>query len=427
MKTKLFSTLVVAFTLCCNAFAQTDENGYTSVNLTTGPSYQNRVFFDFSTNQIISQPANTWDIAFYRASAYNFGTRINDAQNVETYQASSNPSDWDTIDIANIGSWGAPLYNPDLTTNIAEGAFEKGSATYGWGEYNGGTHHVEGKIIFVMKYLSTNTYYKFFIADYYGGYTFKYAKWNGTSWDATVTKTIANGSDDAYFNYFSFDTGEKVPNLEPAKADWDLMFTRYWTFYNGIMMYLMSGTIQNPNLSIAKVQPEAQAVGTFTNPTSDKYSKIITTIGHSWKGTSGFTPIAYNDVVYYVKNGSTYYRMYFTSNGGATTGNMYFKYKDVTAQLAVQNVGAKASFGMYPNPTTAEKKVTLLFDVKEKSNNKGTAEIYDMFGKKVYEVALANQNGLYQQDINLQKLSAGVYMVKVNYGGVSETKKLIVK
>ncbi|MDN8677501.1 HmuY family protein, partial [Staphylococcus aureus] len=62
-----------------------------------GPSYANRVFFDFSENNIVSQTANTWDIAFYRVSSYSFGTRINDAQNIEVYEASSNPADCDAI------------------------------------------------------------------------------------------------------------------------------------------------------------------------------------------------------------------------------------------------------------------------------------------------------------------------------------------
>jgi hypothetical protein len=58
---------------------------------------------------------------------------------------------------------------------------------------------------------------KFMIEDYFGGYTFKYAKWNGTAWGPTETRTIANGTDDAFFNYFSFTTGAKVPAMEPSK------------------------------------------------------------------------------------------------------------------------------------------------------------------------------------------------------------------
>ncbi|MFP7657894.1 T9SS type A sorting domain-containing protein [Chryseobacterium proteolyticum] len=423
MRTKLLLTSMLALAVHQTVLAQTDVNGYTTVNLTTGPNYQNRVFFDFSTNNIISQPADSWDIAFFRNSSMSFGTRINDAQNIEVYQASAVPADWDNINIANIASWGSPLYNPDQTTSLQEGAFEQGSATYGWGDYNGGTHHIDGKVIFVLKYLSTNTYVKFMITDYFGGYTFKYSKWNGSSWEATQTKTIANGTDDAYFNYFSFTTGDKVANLEPPKANWDLMFTRYWTFYMNIMMYRMSGVIQSPTTKVAKVQPETQEVATSNIPVSTAFSSNITSIGHSWKPTSGI----YNDVVYYVKQGSEYYRMYFTSNGGASTGNMYFKYKNISSTLGIKEVGTKASFGLYPNPTTADKKVTVLFDVKEKANNKGCVEVYDLSGKQVYKSELTNQTGFYKQDLNLSMLTSGTYLVKITYGGNSETKKLIVK
>ncbi|GAA5090747.1 hypothetical protein GCM10023210_17330 [Chryseobacterium ginsengisoli] len=424
MKIKLFFAAMLAFGINQTVLSQVDANGYTTVNLTTGANYQNRVFFDFSDNAIVSQPADSWDIAFYRNSSMNFGSRVNDAQNIEVYQASSVPTDWDNINIANISSWGSPKYNPDQTTSLQNGAFEQGSATYGWGEYNVGNHHIDGKVIFVLKYLNTNTYYKFMITDYYSGYTFKYAKWNGTTWDATQTKTIANGTDDAFFNYFSFTTNDKVANMEPAKASWDLMFTRYWTFYANIMMYRLSGVIQSPNISVAKVQPETQETATATLPASTAFSNNITTIGHTWKPTTG----VYGDVVYYVKQGSDYYRMYFTQNGGATTGNMYFKYKNINSVLGTTDIAnKKATFGIYPNPTTADKQVTVLFDVKEKVNSKGNVEVYDMSGKKVYSAELTNQTGFYKQDLNLSHLSSGNYLVKISFGGSTETKKLIVK
>ncbi|WP_312765594.1 T9SS type A sorting domain-containing protein [Epilithonimonas sp.] len=424
MKTKLFFAAALSLSVSQTVLSQTDELGYTQVELTTGPNYSNRVFFDLSANNIVSQPANTWDVAFYRNSTFGFGSRINDAQNIETYQASSNPADWDNIDIANIGSWGEPLYNPDQTNSIEEGAFEQGSATYGWGEYNGGTHHIDGKVIFVLKYLGTNpSYVKFMITDYFGGYTFKYSKWNGTSWDATETRTIANGTDDAFFNYFSFTTGAKVDNLEPAKANWDLMFTRYFTFYNNILMYRLSGVIQSPNISVAYVRPETQATSVNNAPAEASFSKNITTIGHSWKPTTG----VYTDVVYYIKEGSNYYRLYFTSNGGATTGNMYFKYKNVTNELAVADFGKKGTFGIYPNPTKEDKKVNILFDVKEAASKNGNIEVFDFSGKKVYETSIINKSGFSTQEVDLNKLSTGTYLVKITYGGQTETKKLIVK
>jgi len=433
MKTKLLLTSLFALAVQQTVLAQTDANGYTTVNMTMGSGYQNRVFFDLSTNNMVSQPANSWDVAFYRASSTNFGTRINDAQDIKVYQASSNPADWNTITTNSIASYGAPLFNIDNTNYLQEGAFEQGSATYGWGEYNPGNHHVEGKVIFILQYASGASV-KFMIDDYFGGYTFKYAKWNSatSSWDATQTKTVANGSDDAFFNYFSFTTGEKVANLEPARANWDMMFTRYYTDYPYFdqqgnpqtMKYRMSGVIQNSaNITVAKVQPETQATASSTIPASTAFSSNITAIGHSWKPTSG----AYTDVVYYIKQGADYYRMYFTSNEGTQTGNMYFKYKKITGTLGITEVSKKASFGIYPNPATADKKVTVLFDVKEKASQKGSVEVYDLSGKRVHSEELSNQTGFYKQDLNLSHLTSGNYLVKINYGGSTETKKLIVK
>ncbi len=430
MKIKLLLASVLAMSVQQTVLAQTDALGYSQVNMTMGSGYQNRVFVSLADGNMVSQPANTWDVAFYRNSNYAFGSRINDAKDIEVFTASTNLADWDNISISNEASWGAPLYNPDQTTDWSQGAFEQGPVTSpnpnipstGWGVYNPLNHHIQGKAIFVLKYAS-GTYIKFAIEDAFAGYTFRYSKWNGTSWGATETRTIANGTDDSYFNYFSFDTGAKVPGLEPSRTAWDFIFTKYYTFYMGVQMYPLSGAIQSPNIKVAMVQPETQATTAYTIPANASFSSAITTVGHSWKGIGTVK----NDVVYYVKKGDDYYRMYFTSNGGASTGNMYFKYKKITETLGITEVGKKASFGIYPNPATADKKVTVLFDVKEKASNKGNVEVYDLTGKKVYSAELTNQAGFYKQDLNLSTLTSGNYLVKITYGGYSETKKLIVK
>ncbi|THV62002.1 T9SS type A sorting domain-containing protein [Chryseobacterium candidae] len=430
MKTKLLLASVFAMSVQQTVLAQTDALGYSQVNMTMGSGYQNRVFVNLADGNMISQPANTWDIAFYRNSNYAFGSRVNDTKDIEVYTASTNLADWDNISISNEASWGAPLYNPDQTTDWSQGAFEQGPVTSpnpnipstGWGVYNPMNHHIQGKAIFVLKYAS-GAYIKFAIEDAFAGYTFRYSKWNGTSWGATETRTLANGTDDSYFNYFSFDSGAKVPNLEPSRTAWDFVFTKYYTFYMGVQMYPLSGAIQSPTVKVAMVQPETQQTAANSIPASTSFSSAITTVGHSWKGIGTVK----SDVVYYVKKGNDYYRMYFTTNGGASTGNMYFKYKKITETLGITEVGKKASFGIYPNPATADKKVTVLFDVKEKAGNKGNVEVYDLTGKKVYSDELTNQAGFYKQDLNLSTLPSGNYLVKITYGGYSETKKLIVK
>ena len=106
---------------------------------------------------------------------------------------------------------------------------------------------------------------------------------------------------------------------------------------------------------------------------------------------------------------------------------MYFKYKDITSTLSVADLGKKGSFGIYPNPTKEDKKVNILFDVKETTSKNGTVELFDFSGKKVFETAIANQSGFSAQEVDLNRLNSGVYLVKFTYGGQTETKKLIVK
>lgn len=425
MKKLLLSSAIFAAGIFSTANAQTDEFGYKQVNATAGASYQNQVFFDLSENALVSQPADIWDVAFYRNGTTSFGTRVNDAQEIETYQASTDPAQWDNINISNLGSWGAPLYNPDISEELQNGAFEQADLTcnilsVGWGCYNIGTHHIDGRTIYVLKY-ANGTHIKFMITDYFGGYSFKYAKWNGATWDATITKTIANGSSDSYFNYYSFTTNDIVNNVEPPKANWDFMLTRYWTFYMGQMMYRLSGIIQGPNISVAQAS-ETQSTNAITLPAAGDFKKGITTIGHSWKPTSGLIP----NVVYYIKEGEKYYRLYFTENGGATTGNMYFKYKDISNLLSSNEVNAKVSFGMYPNPAP-NKQVTLLYDMKSGAESKGNIHIFDLSGKLVHQSEIAKTQGFFKKDLDLSRLQSGIYLVKLTVGAYTETKKLILK
>ena len=405
--------------------AQVDSYGYTKVEASTGNNYQKRVFFDLSSNTLTEQSATNWDVAFYRTGSMSIGSRINDAQGIDTYVASTDPAAWDAINVSDLGQWGEPLYNPDNTENIGDGAFEQANLTCsilstGWGCYNMGTHHIDGKTIYVLKY-PDGKYIKFMITDFFGGYTFKYSKWDGSTWGATTTKTIANGTSNTYFNYYSLQTDAEVSNNEPASSDWDLMFTRYWTFYNNIMMYRMSGVIQNPNISVAKTL-ETQETSAVNLPAATEFKKGITTIGHSWKPTSGLVP----NVVYYIKEGDKYYRLYFTENGGATTGNMYFKYKDITSLLATAEFGNKLSFAMYPNPAI-DKKVTILFDVKDHLSSEAEIIITDQTGKAVLKTQITKNAGFYKKEVALHSLSEGVYFVTLKTTSGQETKKLIIK
>lgn len=435
MTKKIFFSAALALGISLPMSAQqVDANGYTTVPATMGANYVNRVFFDFSTGNLLSQAANNWDLALRRDHSMAFGTRVNDARGIKVYQVSANPADFDTVDIANISNWGAPLYNPSETNNLFNGALEQTNIntacsnpnfTYGWACYNMFTHKLEGKVVFVLKY-PDNTYIKLFIDNYYHGYTFRYAKAGANGvWGNVITKTVPNGSDNKYFNYFSFQTDDQVANNEPDKTEWDMMFTRYYYDFGSAgapYYYQMSGVIQNPNVRVAK-KVEQQDVATFTQPADADYSDNITAIGHSYKQITTLIP----DIVYYIKdNEDKYYRMYFTQNGGVANGNVFFKYKEITAQMATNEVNKDVKFGMYPNPAP-NKQVSVIFDVKDEQKREGKIQVFDMSGRVVYETNISKTKGFFQKDLDLSQLKSGNYIVHFILGDYKTSKQLILK
>lgn len=402
---------LAAFLFVGMANAQT-----TTVDQSLEPNYTHELFFDFSTNTGSSSPVNAWDIAFLRNSSYAFATRINDGAGIEVYQASNDPADWANIDITNIGSW-TQLYNSDTTWAI--GAFDQGTATYGWGEYNPVSHHVEGTAIFVLKY-ANGSFKKFMIEDFSSGYTFKYADWNtGTSsWEADETYTLPNSNNpNNLFNYFSLTTDSEV-NVAPPTNDWDVVFRKYVTDLGGTM-YPVSGVLSNPNISVAEnIEPNGNG------DTSDlSYSADINAIGYDWKsyGSGGYT--IDTDTYFYLKNeDGTIYRVHFLSFEGSATGNLSFEYKNVTDQMGTIGFGSENSFSVFPNPSS-DKHIQILYENNLK-NGQGAVSLFSLTGKKVFEAKLKN-NGFYNQTLDLSKLSSGVYLLKFQSGEFTTTKKII--
>lgn len=78
---------------------------------------------------------------------------------------------------------------------------------------------------------------------------------------------------------------------------------------------------------------------------------------------------------------------------------------------------AKTLFTIYPNPTT-DRNIT----INSNLDSKADVNIYTLTGMKVYTGELSSTGA---QNLNLSSLSAGIYMIKVNAGSFSETKKLI--
>lgn len=75
-------------------------------------------------------------------------------------------------------------------------------------------------------------------------------------------------------------------------------------------------------------------------------------------------------------------------------------------------------FKIYPNPNNGSFEIYMT-----NINVKTEIEILDLNGKVIYKNTISNKN----QNINIENISRGVYIVKANQNGYVKTKKLIIK
>ncbi|MBO3099122.1 T9SS type A sorting domain-containing protein [Gelidibacter pelagius] len=71
---------------------------------------------------------------------------------------------------------------------------------------------------------------------------------------------------------------------------------------------------------------------------------------------------------------------------------------------------------IYPNPVSNGK-----IYITTKENLSKDIEIYDVLGKKILSTSL------FGKELNISKLVAGIYILKIKEGGNSATRKLVVR
>lgn len=387
----------------------------TAATVTMGAQYANQVYYKLGTQESNAYANSSWDIAFYRASAMSIGVRTNEAKGIITYEVGPN-SVWATVDVSQEANW-TQLNNSDTAW---EGAFDRGSATYGWGEYNVVTHHVTGSVVFVLK--TGSAFKKIKIDDYYGGYTFTYADWTGSAWTADQTSVVLNSaSANRYYNYFSFATNSTVI-AEPENTQWDLLFTKYNADYfgDGSLYYPVTGVLTHPTVQVSEnVEPS----GIPASPQM-AYSGNISTIGYDWKTFTGSGYSITTDKAFYVKQANgTVYRIVFSSFEGSATGVITFNYQDVTS-LDTEDLGNNVTFALYPNPTP-NKKISIVYDAAAGAGN-NSVTVFSLTGAKVYD-ALLNATGFSDSELDLSHLNSGVYLLKFQSGDYSVTKKIVLQ
>lgn len=401
----------------CSFFVSAQQD---QASISMQSDYGERVFYDFSEGQAENFDKSSWDIAFLSNSQFNFASRINAGKGIEVYQASQDTADWDNLDPGNLANF-TQLYNSDTTWTT--GAFEKGTATYGWGEYNSDDHVVEGTVLFMLKY-PNGSFKKFWLKSFADGYTFKYASWNveNETWENEQTFTLPNSTNpDRLFNYYSLENDEVVV-AEPQTSDWDIVFKQYSTEVQPGTPYTVTGVFNHPKFEVA--QNTQTEVGDY--PQNPDYQTEVNTIGYDWKSFNGSGYTLENDRFYYLKNveNETIYQLHFTNFEGSATGNVEFNYENITSQLSTVKLNKEQEFSLYPNPTI-NKKATLLFD-NNSGNAKATVQVFNLSGQKILQTKLNPGSGFYKKELNFSSFSSGTYVVKFKSGQRIKTEKLIV-
>ena len=80
------------------------------------------------------------------------------------------------------------------------------------------------------------------------------------------------------------------------------------------------------------------------------------------------------------------------------------------------------NFAIYPNPNKGD--FTVQFN--SSSNNEIKIEVYDMRGRRIFDNNYEN-TGLFRQNIQLNNLQSGVYLVNVQDGKKKEVKRIIIE
>ena len=408
MKKILLTAFAIATTLCTIA--------QQTIDVSMGAGYTSEVYYKLDTQTAITFQADSWDVAFLRNDDFNLSARVNDGIDIKVFEVADTPEQYGSVDVSNQNNW-VELVNGN--TNWEDGAFMQGSATFGFGEYNPATNHVEGTIVFVLQY-DDGTYRKMIIEDYFGAYTFKYATWDGSTWSSDTTATVANTSNpDNRYNYYSLQNNQEVI-AEPSEDNWDFVFRKYTSFINPPgQNYVVSGALHNPNVTVAQNQETSDA-----DPNGLDYLEEINTIGYDWKSFTGTWNID-SDQKYYVKyENNTVYRMYFTDFGGSASGDLSFVLQDVTDLLGFESVSENLSFGMYPNPSL-DGTVTIVYENKNTAAATNTIRVYAVNGAQVYKTTTLNNNGFFNKQLDLSFLDSGMYILQFDSGDTTISKKLI--
>jgi hypothetical protein len=346
-----FLCFTTAFTSCSkdeNPIIEVPVSDGTTLSLNgiagaeAGSSAANSVYIDLSDAQQTAVLRNSWALGFYSGNDFKVvlnGTSGASAKKLaKTDLNAVTEADFNLSDLAiTLGAAGPAAEvefkkfdDPRAANILTNTAIETVSATDSENKVYlvnpvGGSH---GAVI------SGETVYKIRVLRKANGYTLQYAKLKETTFKSVDLPKDANLN----YNFFSL-TGGKTVNVEPAKANWDLVWG--WTLYygtdqDGIFPYSFSDIVFSNSLNgvqVAQVQTSVVSYANFSasNLSAVTFSAKRDAIGDKWRNTTGTAVGVKTDSFYIIKDAAgNIYKLKFNSfhaSDGGVRGKPVVEYK----------------------------------------------------------------------------------------------------
>lgn len=246
------------------------------VKLNCNNEENNRIYFDFSTEQYHLFPNHNWNLAF-DTRTNGSAVRINlTMADFHLYQHSdTNFNVAEDLVIAK-GIEVLDSVNDWYGDNAIKLNGNKVSPVYVYYKESLSINGISEKIKFQITHTNDLTY------------TIKFL--NSSLLGAKVQEVTIDKNLDYSFVYFSFDKGGKIIYNEPIKADWDVVFTQYRDMIkfdqdNQYYPYQVLGTLINPfNTEVYEFEGSTNFNEINSSHIKEaEWCRISNTIGYDWK------------------------------------------------------------------------------------------------------------------------------------------------
>ncbi len=425
---KKLTFLFLSLLLSVSGFSQ----NWIQDSVSVGTRAANHVFYSLADQTKTVVDANSWHLAFsVQPSAFPNNTlqgttiRTNNGKRVRVFETPFGDSNNFNLplDTTGILSW-KELIDSDSTWDI--GAFNngldlsllphQGGPDYGWGAYSSDTKGVESK---GKLYVVTDNFMSFVKKLYISNlafdtaFNFTYANLdNSNSVSTSINKKAYNNK---FFVYYNLKTNE-IHDFEPAKNNWDIVFTDYYTLatssFGPPQMMSVTGVLHKKGIEVARATDDLPNNVSIENR---NFKKDIKHIGYDWKAHVGQGVYVYPDsLTYLIRTGAKGYKMHFTRFGGVNNGAIVFNLMELETLSTITLNNPVSSVSIYPNPVTSN----LLID-----NLQLNAEIHIVnLSGQILKNIKANS---ISENIDLTELQNGIYFVKITQNNAFTTHKII--